>query len=404
MHIKVIWTLIIALTIHNLLILRIIVAIINDLWCCWFMDVIHKKRIAPPLKAPFKKNLLLLSPRQTGKSLYLKTLSSVDLYLNLQEADTFRKLSFQKNIIEKLLTPEMKTVALDNIHRLPLLLDQVEHLNKTQNVRFILSASQHMKPHWATLPENADTVSLLPFCFEEVQSQFNLEQILSYGALPSIYDFEHKDVRLNDYVGLLFQADLIQSGKIRKIENFSRFLNVAADYNGQYLHFEEIAKLCEAPARTVREYFELLKEMRLGYEISCTTSRKGAKRSKFYFFDVGVSNALRNDFNIEQDFEKSESALKHFILLELLAYKNYRKPDLKIEFWCDYQGNEIDFLINNEIAIEVRATKSVMAQHSRRLKKFTRKFSVKKSYLITRDPQSLNVETFLKDLWRDKVV
>ncbi|AZZ38179.1 hypothetical protein CIK05_15680 [Bdellovibrio sp. qaytius] len=368
------------------------------------MDVIHKRRIAPPLKAPLKKNLFLLSPRQTGKSSYLKTLSSVDLYLNLQEADTFRKLSFQKNIIEKLLTPEMKTVALDNVHRLPSLLDQVEHLNKTQNVRFVLSSSQQMKPHKAIASENADTVSLLPFCFEELQNEFKLDQVLSFGSLPSIYDFDRKDVLLSDYVGLLFQADFIQSGKIRKIENFSRFLNVAAEYNGQYLHYEEIAKLCEAPARTVREYFELLKSMHLGYEIACTTSRKGAKRSKFYFFDVGVANALRNDFNIEQDFEKSEAALKHLILLELMAYKNYRKSDMKIEFWCDYQGNEIDFLINDEIAIEVRATQSVNPQHSRRLKKFTSKFSAKKSYLITRDPQSLNVETFLKDLWRDKVI
>lgn len=368
------------------------------------MDVIHKRRIAPPLKAPLKKNLLLLSPRQTGKSSYLKTLSSVDLYLNLQEADTFRKLSFQKDIIAKLLTPKMKTVALDNVHRLPSLLDQVESLNKTQNVRFVLSSSQQMKKHRALAPENTDTISLLPFCSEELQGDFNLDQILNYGSLPSVYDFEHKDVLLSDYVGLLFQADFIQSGKIRKIENFSRFLNVASEYNGQHLHYEEIAKLCEAPARTVREYFELLKEMHLGYEIQCTTSRKGAKRSKFYFFDIGVANALRNDFNIEQDFEKSEAALKHLILSELLAYKNYRKPETKIEFWCDYQGNEIDFLINDEIALEIRGTNSVNSQHSRRLKKFTNKFSVKKSYLVTRDPQSLNVETFLKDLWRDKVI
>lgn len=368
------------------------------------MDVIHKRRIAPPLKAPLKKNLLLLSPRQTGKSSYLKSLASVDLYLNLQEADTFRKLSFQKNIIEKLLTPEMKTVALDNVNRLPSLLDQVEHLNKTQNVHFILSASQQMKNHPALEAEKTETLSLLPFCYEELQNEFNLDQILNFGSLPSVYSHEHKDVLLNDYVGLLFQADLIQTGKIRKIENFSRFLNVAAEYNGQYLHFEEIAKICEAPARTVREYFELLKEMHLGYEIQCTTSRKGAKRSKFYFFDVGVANALKNDFNLENDFEKSESALKHFILLELTAYKNYRAPNTKIEFWCDYQGNEIDFLINDEVAIEVRGTKSVNAQHMRRLKKFTTKFPVKKSILISRDPQSLDVENFLKDLWRGKII
>ena len=133
------------------------------------MDVIHKRRIAPPLKAPLKKNLFLLSPRQTGKSSYLKTLPSVDLYLNLQEADTFRKLSFQKNIIEKLLSAEMKTVALDNVHRLPSLLDQVEHLNKTQNIRFVLSSSVPMKKHKAIATENADTISLLPFCFEELQ-------------------------------------------------------------------------------------------------------------------------------------------------------------------------------------------------------------------------------------------
>lgn len=368
------------------------------------MDVIHKKRIAPPLKAPLKKNLLLLSPRQTGKSAYLKTLPAVDLYLNLQEADTFRKLSFQKNIIEKLLTPEMKIVALDNVNRLPSLLEQVDHLNKTHNVHFILSATHQMKNHPVLAEDKTETLSLLPFCYEETQDDFSLDQILNFGTLPSIYNHEHKDVLLNDYVGLLLQADLIQTGKVRKIENFSRFLTVAAEYNGQFLHFEEIAKACDAPARTVREYFELLKVMNLGYEIQCTQSRKGAKRSKFYFFDVGVANALKNDFNLEHDFEKSEGALKHFILLELIAYKNYRAPETKIEFWCDYQGNEIDFLINGDVAIEVRGSKSITSQHQRRLKKFNEKFSTKKSYLISRDPQSLDVENFLKDLWRGKVI
>ena len=106
-----------AVLIRNYIILRISVAIIRQLCFYLFMDLVHKRRIAPPLKAPLKKNLLLLSPRQTGKSSYLKAQPSVDLYLNLQEADTFRKLSFQKNIIEKLLTPEMKTVALEPISK-----------------------------------------------------------------------------------------------------------------------------------------------------------------------------------------------------------------------------------------------------------------------------------------------
>lgn len=376
------------------------------------MDLFHKKRIAPPLKAPLKKNLLVFSPRQTGKSSYLKAHSQVDLYLNLQEADTFRKLSFQKNIIAQLLTPEMKVVALDNVHRLPSLLDQVEQLNKNHGVRFILSAAQPMKAHTVLSAEQTDILFLLPFCSEELQNDFKISQILNYGSLPSIYDSEHKDVLLNDYVGNLFQTEFVQSGKIRKIENFSRFLNAAAAYNGKFLQFEEIAKVCESPARTVREYYELLKELRLGYEIPCTTSRKGARRSKFYFFDIGMVNALNNDFSIETDFEKTEAALKHLVLLELLAYKHYRDPQLKIEFWCDYQGNEIDFLLNDEVAIEVRATKSLNLQHARRLKKFQEKHPAKKAFLVSQDEhlpdwsdiKTYSIKSFLTRLWSAQVV
>lgn len=363
----------------------------------FIMDI---RRIAPPLKAPLKKNLLLVSPPQTGKTTYLRALPQIDLYLNLQEADTFRKLSFQKNIIEKLLTPEMKTIAIDNVTKLPSLLEQVKKLNE-KNIYFVLTGSQKLKDF------SVETLSLLPFCSEELKNNFKVEQVLNYGSLPSIYNSEHKDVLLNDYVGLLFQEELISTGKIRKIENFSRFLNIAAEYNGQHTNYEEVAKRGEAPARTVREYYKLLVDLNLGYEILCTKALKGTARSKFYFFDIGVTNALKNDFNSENDFEKTEAALKHLVLLELIAYKNYRNPNLKIEFWCDYQGNDIDFLINGEIAIEVRATKSVNSQHARRLKKFQDKHSVKKSLLISQDTNSalhdkietIHITQFLKNLW-----
>lgn len=384
----------------------------------FFMDQLHKPRIAPPLKAPLKKNLLIISPRKTGKSFYLKSLPQVDLYLNLQESDTFRKLSYQKNIIENLLTADIKTVALDNFHRLPSLLDQVEHLNKTKGVHFILSASNEKafnSNHAALHADKTDRISLLPFCFEELKNDFQIENLLKFGSLPAVYNQQHQDVLLNDYVGLLFQEDLIQSGQIKKIENFSRFLNTAALANGQFQHFEDISRDCDVPSRTVREYFQLLKQLRLGYEISCiqsTPQRKAAARSKFYFFDIGVVNALRNDFGTDADFEKQESNLKHFLLLELMAYKLFKKPDLKVEFWCDYQGNEIDFVLNGEIALEVRATKSLNNQHFRRMKKFMNKDKLKRHLLVSQDSNYVAVENiehqtvkqFLQTLWNGHLI
>lgn len=384
------------------------------------MDFFHIKRIAPPLKASLNRNIFIIAPKKVGKTSYLKDVE-VDLYLDLQDSDTFRKLTFQKNIIQTILPFNAKTIAIDNIHLLPSLLEQIQTIHTQQNIHFILTATHcgFFNKILKQYPKlNFKLIELLPFCYPELREHFNLDEIIKYGSLPHLLNKDNKEFLLSNYVGLLFQENLVPNAKIRKIENFSRFLNTAALYNGLPISYEEIAKRCDVPSRTVREYFRYLKDLNIVHEIKSTSissKNKSTVNSKFYFFDIGFCNALSDSFPNKSDYEKYEQNLKHYLLLELLAYKIHRKPDLKIEFWSNYTGDKIDFIINNEYALEVRATSNINFNHTYTLERFIKKHPLKRHLLITLDKTTkldINnkspaielsyIETFVKDLWREK--
>ncbi|MBL7544193.1 MAG: ATP-binding protein [Bdellovibrionaceae bacterium] len=359
------------------------------------------------------KSVLLLGPRRTGKSQLIHHSLTADFNYNLLEADTFRELSANPEKIRQRIGPKTKLVIIDEVQKLPVLLDEVHALIENTNTRFVLtgSSARKLKRNYTSLMAGRARVrNLFPFTARELDKKWNLEKIINYGSLPPVYLSDDPMDELKDYVGLYLKEEIMMEALVRKIENFSRFLNFAALSNGQILNFESVGSDSQVPARTIREYYSILSDTLLGYMIEpirSTSKRKSTSTGKFYFFDIGVTNSLTGRKNIAPKTKEFGDNFEHFILLEMMAYKNYLRKDDSLGFWNSPQEGEIDFVINNEIAIEVKATSNVGPAHLSGFAKFEKNEKAKRKILVCQEkhPRKINeieiipVKDFLEILW-----
>jgi predicted AAA+ superfamily ATPase len=244
---------------------------------------------------------------------------------------------------------------------------------------------------------------------------YDINKILQYGTLPPVYLSDDPWDELREYAGLYLKEEIMAEAAVRKIENFSRFLEFAAMTNGQILNYESIARDAQVPARTIREYYVLLQETLMGTMLNpvrSTQKRKCISAGKFYFFDLGVLNALLIRKNVSPKTKDFGLLFEHFIYLELKAYLSYFAQDSRIEFWRIDDSNEVDFIIDDELAIEVKATELVQDKHLKGLKSFAKVSKTTRQIIVSFDKvkrqigdiEILPYKQFLADLWDGKIV
>ncbi|MCK5082315.1 MAG: ATP-binding protein [Candidatus Omnitrophica bacterium] len=363
-----------------------------------------------------QKSLLLFGPRQTGKTYLLKKLFPKVPFYNLLRADTFLKVSQRPQIIrEELLSYETKCpqpIIIDEIQKLPVLLDEVHYLIEEKGYHFILTGSSPRKLKGGAadlLGGRAWTRHLFPLVTREIPD-YDLNRILNYGAIPSIYNSAYPEKDLAAYVGNYLREEIQAEGLVRKIENFSRFLQTASLFNTELVNFANIASDAGVPARTVAEYFSILQDTLIGHLLEPfvkSKKRKAISTAKFYFFDVGVCNVLAGRKEIRPKTELFGKTLEHFIFTELKAYLSYAQDTRPLNFWRSKSGYEVDFLIGDDIAIEVKATEMVTERHLSGLKALSEEMTLRKKIIISMDqsPRRLRnvdilpVKIFLQRLW-----
>ncbi len=366
-------------------------------------------------KESASKNLFLFGPRQTGKTLLLKKTFPHSPFYNLLLADLFLKVSQRPSIIrEELLAQEKfsQPVIIDEIQKLPLLLDEVQYLIEEYGYRFILtgSSARKLKRGGANLlGGRARTKHLYPLVTREIPD-YDLIRILNFGSIPSIYNSSQPEEDLQDYVGNYLKEEIQAEGLVRKIENFSRFLQVAALVNAELVNFASIASDAQVPARSVAEYFTILQDTLIGTLLEPFTKskkRKAITTAKFYFFDVGVCNVLAGRKGIKPKTELFGKVLEHFIFTELKAFLHYRNDPRPLFFWRSKSGYEVDFLLGDEVAIEVKGTDSAGKRHCNGLKALAEEIELKKKIIVSMDssPRKMGeieiypVKVFLQRLW-----
>jgi predicted AAA+ superfamily ATPase len=248
------------------------------------------------------------------------------------------------------------------------LLDEIQAMIEEKGWRFILTGSSARKLKRAgtnLLGGRARMRRLYPLCHPEL-GQRDLQTLLRYGKLASIVDSDDPKDDLAAYCGTYLLQEIAAEGLSRRIDAFARFLRTVAIMNGQQVNYEAWASDAAVPARTIREYFAILSDTLLGEMLEPWQNgkhRKATSTGKIYLFDIGVCNALAGTWPGTQGSETFGRALEHYIYTELRAWLDYTRDDRTLSFWRTRDGREVDFIVGDDLAIEVKGTNNPSERH-----------------------------------------
>lgn len=314
------------------------------------------------------RSIFLFGPRQTGKTTYLKKNFPDARFVDLLDARVFRELSARPETLRQSLDPDQKLVVIDEIQKLPELLDEVHlMIEADKRLRFILtgSSARKLKRGGANLlAGRALTCHLHPLVSIELEFS-EWQRRLQIGSLPPVLSSPIPIEDLHAYAGTYLQEEIQAEGLTRSISHFSRFLETAALSNGQVLNFTAIASDTGIKARTVQNYYQILEDTLVGFVLEPfrkTRKRKAVSTGKFYFFDIGVANILSGRESLTPRTPEYGVAFEHLVFLELRAFLDYRRIRDSLTFWRTHTQAEVDFVIGDKLAIEVKAGDSVSSR------------------------------------------
>jgi len=358
-----------------------------------------------------KKSLFLLGPRQTGKtSLIRHTLKDAKVY-DLLDASIFLAMSQNPGRLSQELSPNERFVVIDEIQRLPILLNEVHRLIEERRIRFLLTGSSARKLRRGgvnLLGGRARTKYLHPLTYKELGQRFDLFQALERGLIPSIYFSDDPGADLQAYTGSYLQQEIVAEGAMRNVPAFSRFLKVAAFCNGTIVNFTNIANDAQVPRTTVYEYFEILKDTLVLHELPAWRSsmkRKPLVSSKYYFFDIGVAANLQGRKFVPGTPEFGE-AFETYLFHELRSYSDYVSAE-SLSYWRATTGFEVDFILGDHTAIEVKAKENISPQDLKSLRALAEEKKLKRYLCVSFEARTRTVDgitilpyrKFLDELW-----
>ena len=366
------------------------------------------------------KSHFLFGARLTGKStLIAQQLADVAKVIDLLDAETFLRASSDPTWFERIVRQSDKQlVVVDEIQCLPSLLNSVQRMIVHHDMCFLLTGSSVRKLRRGGanfLGGRARTVHLLPLTSAEIPN-FDLERYLHCGGLPSVYLSQRPQAELADYVFSYMREEVQAEGWVRNLPPFTRFLQTMALSNGELLNFTKMASDCHVAVKNVRNYVQILEDTMFGALLlpwRAAQRRKAIATAKFYFFDTGVARTLAGIEKIERRSSLYGKSFEHFIWMELRAYLSYHAKSLtELTFWRSRQGHEVDFLVGEELAIEVKASNSVSPRDLKGLRLLAEESIFKKFYLVSQDRseqqhdifQLMHWQSFLAALWNNKLL
>lgn len=325
----------------------------------------------------------LFGPRGTGKTTWLRHLYPEAVYVDLLEARAFNELAADPQRLEnRLVGSNDEPVIIDEIQKLPPLLDEVHRLIEARGHWFILTGSSARKLRRSgvnLLGGRAATKYMHPLTAGEMGSHFDLAAALNYGLLPSIHDPD-KTVKpenyLHSYVQTYLQEEVMQEGLTRNLGAFARFMEAASFSQGQLLNITEVSRECQIKRKLAENYFQILEDLLLAVRIP-VFARKARRRvmqhPKFFLFDAGVFRTLRPTGPLDAPAEVDGAALETLVLQHLRSVLDEYEPGAEIFYWRTTTGLEVDFVIYSKnlfTAIEVKRKRTITPQDLRGLNAF----------------------------------
>ena len=358
-----------------------------------------------------RKSHFVFGPRQTGKTfLAHRALGGARLY-DLLDSSTYLALSRDPGLLAQETGPRHEVVVIDEIQRLPELLNEVHRLIEQRGIRFVMTGSSARKLRRGgvnLLGGRARTLRLHPLTSHELGEWFDLTTALTRGTLPSIYFSDDPAADLDAYTGLYLQQEVMAEGITRNIPAFSRFLRVAALCNATMVNFTNVANDAQVPRTTVYEYFQILQDTLVLHELPAwreSRKRRPIASSKYYFFDAGVVGALQGR-HVRPGTREYGEAMETWLMNELVSWRDYVSSE-RLSYWRSASGFEVDFLLGEHTAIELKASPRVFAHDLRSLRALAEERVFKRLLCVSLEPRTRKVgdivlmpmTRFLEQLW-----
>ena len=366
-----------------------------------------------------QKSCFLFGPRQTGKSSLVENVfEGYAIILDLLDNETYLRL--QQNpttLAERIAADPEKIVVIDEVQRVPELLNEVHRSIERYKRRFLLmgSSARNLRRKGVNLlGGRARSRFLHPLVSNELGKKFDLTLALHRGLLPAIYFSDDPWDDLKSYVGDYLTQEILAEAATRNLPAFSRFLEVAAISNGQMVSYEKISNDAQVPRSTVQSYYEILRETLIGRDLPAfrkTKSRKAITTSKFHFFDLGVVNYLKKVRQIPENSSDFGGAFEAWVFHELSSFCDYRGVE-ELNYWRSRSGFEVDFILNGELAIEVKATRTVSEGDLRGLRALGEEIPLRQKILVccetarrkVGDIEIMPYAVFAKSLWEGELI
>ncbi len=377
------------------------------------------------IELPKQQSAFLWGPRKTGKTTYLKRCFPESLVYDFLKTDFFIEISKNPVLLRERLLAKDKSalkhpVILDEVQKVPQLLDEVHWMIENKGLRFILcgsSARKLKRGHANLLGGRAWRYEMFPLVTRELK-KVDLLHVLNHGMIPLHYlQGENYRKSLKAYVQDYLKEEVFAEGLMRNIPAFSRFLDSFGYSHGELTNYSNIARDCGVDSKTVKEYYQIIVDTLLAVRIDPFKKRQSrqviTKAAKYYLFDVGVAGYLTKRHIEEEKGVEFGKAFEHFLLMEIVAYRSYSERDFEINFWRTKSGLEVDFVLGKgEVAIEIKGASRVDKRDLKGLEAFTEEYSTKRNILVCNEKEKrlhgkieiLPWDNFLHELWKGKIL
>ncbi len=343
------------------------------------------------LKPPENKSFFLFGPRGTGKTTWVRNTFPGAVYVDLLEAEIFNDLLANPQRLENFIPPRFSDfIVIDEIQKVPALLDEVHRLMESKRLKFVLTGSSARKLRRQgtnLLAGRALTYAMHPLTAVEIGRDFDLGRALRQGLLPALGEEPNPGKFLESYVKTYLEEEIRQEGLTRNLSAFARFLEAASFSQGSLLNISAVASECGVNRKVAEGYFGILDDLMIAQRIPPFTrrsKRRLALHPKFYFFDVGIYRTLRPAGPLDTPEEAEGPAFETLLLQNLVAVNDSLHLGYKVHYWRTSNQTEVDFVLYGPkgiLAFEVKRGKRVKPESLGGLAAFARDYPMARLFL-----------------------
>jgi uncharacterized protein len=303
-------------------------------------------------------SFFLFGPRGVGKSTWIREASKPSFVFDLLKQETFLKLQRNTSLLEAQTAHLQKgeLILIDEIQKLPELLDEVHRLIENQHLKFALTGSSARKLKKSginLLAGRALTRKMFPFSVFETNDFFTIDQLLKLGSLPVVLkDLTYSEEVLSSYVFTYLQEEIKEEALVRRVDEFSRFLQICAQLNGSILNLESVSRESGKSSKTIQSWYQILEDTLLLHRVDAYRPGFKVRESahpKYFWFDCGVARVAAGLSSKEVDGFWNGFAFETMVLRELLTYFERHQKKHKIFYYCIPGAGEIDFVVETRV-------------------------------------------------------